>query len=945
MGRGHGRQGSVRSCTPHRPGRPRGRAVASCSSGLISSRALGESLAAVRSSSRGRLVLVGGEAGVGKTALVRRFCDEHGGRRGSCGAPATRCSRRVRSGRCSTSPRSRAASSRSSSRAARSRTRSRRALMRELADAGADDRRARGPALGRRGDARRPAAARPQDRGGSGALSSPATATTSSTAPHPLRIVLGELATGRGGRPARARAALAGGGRAARRAARRRRRRALPQDRRNPFFVTEVLAAGEPRRSRTRSATRCSPALARLSAGGEDAARGGRGRAAAGRALAARGARRRARSTGSTSAWRPACSRPSRRAWRSGTSSRALAVEESLPPNRSVALHRRALAALADPPGGAPDLARLAHHAEAAGDAEAVLRFAPAAGGARGSLGRAPRGRRAVRAGAPVRATACRRRRGRSCSSARSHECYLTDQFDEAIDAPAARARVPPASSATGARRATSLRVALVAALVHRPDRGGGARPAGRRSRCSSGCRRARARAGLQHASRSCAWTPRTPRRAVAWGTRALELAERLDDTEVRRRTRSRIGARRVPERAPEGRREARAEPRARPARRGSTSRSARAYRQPRLGRASAQRDRTRSRDRYVEAGLEYCSERGLDLWRRLPARACARASELDRGALGRRPPRRRAVVLDEPRAVRARPPAVARGARARAGAARRPGRVGAARRGARRWPSRPASSSGSRRSPRREPRPPGSRASRDAVAEDDGGRARARAAARRRRGRSASSPAGAGAPASQEDDPARRRRAVRAPARRRLGARRASSGRELGCPYEAALALADADDDDALRRALDELQRLGARPAAAIVARRLRERGARGLPRGPRPATRENPAEPDRARARGARARRARACATPRSPSGSSSPRRRSTTTSRRSCASSASAPAARRAPRPCGSGSPPKIGSARAQSGQLLPMRDSGRARSFDRHKSSDDRVDTDR
>ena len=64
-----------------------------------------------------------------------------------------------------------------------------------------------------------------------------------------------------------------------------------------------------------------------------------------------------------------------------------------------------------------------------------------------------------------------------------------------------------------------------------------------------------------------------------------------------------------------------------------------------------------------------------------------------------------------------------------------------------------------------------------------------------------------------------------------------------IGCPYEAALALAGADDDGALRRALAELQQLGARPAAAIVARRLRERGARDLPRGPRPATRENPA------------------------------------------------------------------------------------------------------
>lgn len=63
----------------------------------------------------------------------------------------------------------------------------------------------------------------------------------------------------------------------------------------------------------------------------------------------------------------------------------------------------------------------------------------------------------------------------------------------------------------------------------------------------------------------------------------------------------------------------------------------------------------------------------------------------------------------------------------------------------------------------------------------------------------------------------------------------------ELGCPYEAALALADADEEEPLRRALEELYRLGARPAAAIVARRLRLRGARGLPRGPRAATRQN--------------------------------------------------------------------------------------------------------
>jgi len=64
---------------------------------------------------------------------------------------------------------------------------------------------------------------------------------------------------------------------------------------------------------------------------------------------------------------------------------------------------------------------------------------------------------------------------------------------------------------------------------------------------------------------------------------------------------------------------------------------------------------------------------------------------------------------------------------------------------------------------------------------------------------------------------------------------------RQLHCPYEAALALADSGDSVALRQALVELQRLGARPAVAIVARRLQERGIRDLPRGPRPATQRN--------------------------------------------------------------------------------------------------------
>ena len=72
---------------------------------------------------------------------------------------------------------------------------------------------------------------------------------------------------------------------------------------------------------------------------------------------------------------------------------------------------------------------------------------------------------------------------------------------------------------------------------------------------------------------------------------------------------------------------------------------------------------------------------------------------------------------------------------------------------------------------------------------------------------------------------------------------RAAGRWREIGCPYEAALALADADEEEPLRRALEELQQLGVRPAGDVVTRRLRELGVRRLPRRPRRSTAANPA------------------------------------------------------------------------------------------------------
>jgi ATP/maltotriose-dependent transcriptional regulator MalT len=62
-----------------------------------------------------------------------------------------------------------------------------------------------------------------------------------------------------------------------------------------------------------------------------------------------------------------------------------------------------------------------------------------------------------------------------------------------------------------------------------------------------------------------------------------------------------------------------------------------------------------------------------------------------------------------------------------------------------------------------------------------------------------------------------------------------------LGCPYERALALAEGDAD-AQREALAIFDELGARPAAEALRRRLRDAGVRGITRGVRTSTRGHP-------------------------------------------------------------------------------------------------------
>lgn len=70
-----------------------------------------------------------------------------------------------------------------------------------------------------------------------------------------------------------------------------------------------------------------------------------------------------------------------------------------------------------------------------------------------------------------------------------------------------------------------------------------------------------------------------------------------------------------------------------------------------------------------------------------------------------------------------------------------------------------------------------------------------------------------------------------------------ADAWHRLECPYEEAVALAFSDDTDDLRTALDLFESLGAQPAASLVTQRMRRGGVRRIPRGARAATKANPA------------------------------------------------------------------------------------------------------
>jgi DNA-binding CsgD family transcriptional regulator len=109
-----------------------------------------------------------------------------------------------------------------------------------------------------------------------------------------------------------------------------------------------------------------------------------------------------------------------------------LAVEQSVAPHRRAGIHAQILAELRS--GGCDDDARLAHHAEAAGDGRAVLRYAPAAAHRAAELGShreaAAQFERALRwAGEPCGAMAA------GLNDGLAHELSLIDRWQGAADA------------------------------------------------------------------------------------------------------------------------------------------------------------------------------------------------------------------------------------------------------------------------------------------------------------------------------------------------------------------------------------------------------------------------------------------------------------------------------------------------------------------------------
>ena len=300
-----------------------------------------------------------------------------------------------------------------------------------------------------------------------------------------------------------------------------------------------------------------------------------------------------------------------------------LALEESLPPNRLLALHRHALTVLATPPAGAPDLARLAHHAEAAADAEAVLKYAPAAAVLAASVG-------AHREAAALYACAvCFADEGAvraDLLDSQAGEAYLTGDFVEAFEA-CDEALAGHRASCAVRKEAASLRLHGRLLLMFGRDQD--AIAAGRRAVALLETLPPDRDLGVSYANLAeLALTREDPGQAIAWGQRALELAREFNDSETASHADVCIGAIEAQRGDPAG--SAKLERTLEAAiEAGLEEVAARAF--DRLVGAAVRTRSFAAVDLYLARGVDYCSERDLGNWRQSLVALGARA-DLDRG-------------------------------------------------------------------------------------------------------------------------------------------------------------------------------------------------------------------------------------------------------------------------------------------------------------------------
>jgi len=203
-----------------------------------------------------------------------------------------------------------------------------------------------------------------------------------------------------------------------------------------------------------------------------------------------------------------------------------LAVEESTAPSRRVALHREALVALV---ARGQDFARLAHHADGAGDVEAVLRWAPLAAARAASSG-AHREAVAHYAAALRFADGLSLERRAELLKGRASECFLIDQFDEAI---LAQREALECHQQLGDRLGEGdalRRLSRLLAYANRHDESVELAMAAVEllEQLPAGPELAMAYSQVAHDR----FVYHDLDEAVRWGTRALELATRLDDTQ-----------------------------------------------------------------------------------------------------------------------------------------------------------------------------------------------------------------------------------------------------------------------------------------------------------------------------------------------------------------------------------------------------------------------------